>query len=172
MRQHFHLRYGLHGTEAGGLTCFMSSLFAFVFAAFVRYQINRATRREQAKAKLREAEIISRKNIELSDKNKELEFVLQKLQTAQNSLIDSETRFRSVAESANDAIISADKAGNITYWNKCAETVFGYLKEEALGQPLTILMPEKYRETHLKGIEHFYSTGQGRIIGQVVECTV
>jgi PAS domain S-box-containing protein len=143
--------------------------FAFVFVTFVRYQINRAARREQEKAKLREAEIISQKNIELSDTNKQLEFVLQKLQSAQNSLIDSESRFRSVAESANDAIITADKTGNITFWNKHAQAIFGYLKEEVVGQPLTILMPEKYREAHLKGVERFYSTGERRIIGQVIE---
>jgi PAS domain S-box-containing protein len=74
-----------------------------------------------------------------------------------------------VAESANDAIITADKTGNITFWNKHAQAIFGYLKEEVVGQPLTILMPEKYREAHLKGVERFYSTGERRIIGQVIE---
>jgi PAS domain S-box-containing protein len=143
--------------------------FVFVSVAFVRNQMNRAARREQEKAKLREAEIVNQKNIELSDKNQQLELVLQKLQSAQNSLINTESRFRSVAESANDAIITADKTGNITFWNKRAQTIFGYLKEEAVGQPLTMLMPEKYRGAHLKGMERFYSTGQGRIIGQVVE---
>lgn len=144
-------------------------LFVSVFVVYSRYQMNRTAKREQRKAKLREAEIISQKNIELSDKNKELEFVLEKSQLAQNSLLDSESRFRSVAESANDAIISADKSGNIAFWNKRAEVIFGYLQEEALGQPLTMLMPERYREAHLKGIEHFYSTGQRRMIGQVIE---
>jgi len=75
-------------------------------------------RREAEKAKIREAEIIREKNTELQLKNSQLEDILSKLQTAQNALIESESRFRSVAESANDAIITADRTGTISFWNK------------------------------------------------------
>ena len=126
-------------------------------------------KREQKRAELREAEIISKKNKELQQKNEQLEDILSKLQMAQNSLIESESRFRSVAESANDALITANKTGNITFWNKSAEMIFGYSEDEIIGKPLTILMPERYRNAHLKGLERFYTTGQERIMGDVVE---
>jgi PAS domain S-box-containing protein len=148
-------------------------IYVVVFGIFViglvQFQARRVRKGERESARLKEAEIFRQKNIELKEKNKELQFVLQKLQSAQDSLIDSESRFRSVAESANDAIITTDKTGNITFWNKRAEVIFGYKKRETLGKPLTMLMPERYRKAHLKGLKNFHSTGRGRIMGQIVD---
>jgi PAS domain S-box-containing protein len=144
-------------------------LFAIGLFVIARGMRSHLIKREQKRAELREAEIISKKNRELQQKNEQLEDILSKLQMAQNSLIESESRFRSVAESANDALITADKTGNITFWNKSAETIFGYTQEEVMGKPLTILMPERYRNAHLKGLERFYTTGQEKIMGDVVE---
>jgi PAS domain S-box-containing protein len=146
------------------------SLFA-IFILYLLYRIFRSqlVKRELKKAELREAEIVNQKNKELQLKNEELEDILSKLQIAQNSLIESESRFRSVAESANDALITADKTGNITFWNKSATSIFGYTQKEILGKSLTILMPERYRKAHLKGLNRFYSTGQEKIMGHVVE---
>ena len=81
----------------------------------------------------------------------------------------AEQRFRAVAEAANDAIISADNQGNIIGWNKGARAIFGYDVEEVQGEPLTVLMPERYRAAHLKGLERFKATGGARVIGHTVE---
>ena len=62
------------------------------------------------------------------------------LKSKSEELRESEMRFRSVAQSANDAIISADYAGTIISWNRGAETIFGYGEKEVLGKPLTVLM--------------------------------
>ncbi len=88
---------------------------------------------------------------------------------AEEAIRESQERFRSVAHAANDAIISADCSGRIISWNKGAHTIFGYSEEEALGEPLIMLMPERYRDAHQKGFERFYSTGESRIIGKTVE---
>src|SRR5438876_9418197 len=63
-------------------------------------------------------------------------------QRAAEALRKSEMRLRSVTQSANEAIISADQEGNIIFWNSGAQAIFGYAEEEVLGKPLTILMPE------------------------------
>ena len=60
------------------------------------------------------------------------------------NLQESEQRLRSVAaivESSDDAIVSKNLDGVITSWNKGAERVFGYSAEEAIGQPITIVIP-------------------------------
>ena len=85
------------------------------------------------------------------------------------ALRESEARFRSITQSATDAIISADSDDNIISWNKSAQTIFGYTEEEALGKSLTIIIPERYRDAHKKGLERVNSTGETRIIGKTVE---
>jgi PAS domain S-box-containing protein len=88
---------------------------------------------------------------------------------AQEALRASELKFRSVVESASDGMIVADSAGSIVAWNKSARTIFGYDEEEVLGQPLTRLMPERYRDPHRRGLEQFRATGKARVIGRTVE---
>lgn len=91
------------------------------------------------------------------------------LTRALESVQASEERFRSIAESANDAIILADDTGNIISWNPAAQTLFGYSEEEVLGKSLTTLMPERHRQPHTQGFERFKSTGQATMIGKTVE---
>ena len=78
-------------------------------------------------------------------------------------------RFRSITESANDAIISADSKGNIISWNLTAKKMFGYNEQEALGKPLSIIVPEKYKKLHDAGIERVSSGGEMHVIGKTVE---
>ena len=90
---------------------------------------------------------------------------------ALESLRNSERRFRSVVETANDAIISADSRGNIVFWNSAAEILFGYSGDEIVSKPLTLIMPEKSRGAHRKGLKRVVSTGESDIIGKTVEMT-
>jgi PAS domain S-box-containing protein len=145
---------------------YLAYFLAFVLALFIidRFQRKRLIISEQHKARLREAEIIREKNIELNE-------TLTTLNATQSQLQSSESRFRSVVQSANEAIISADNKGKIIFWNKHAKVLFGYSKEEVLGKPLTILMPERYHEAHLAGMDRFMNTGETRIMGQIVELT-
>ena len=82
---------------------------------------------------------------------------------------DGDDLFRAVAETATDGIISADQNGNIIYWNKTAERIFGYSAGEVLGQPLTLLMPARLRQAHKAGIKRMVSTGEPRLIGKIIE---
>ena len=105
----------------------------------------------------------------LKEKNQCLESMVAELQEAKEKLTQSESRFRSVAQSANDAIITSDESGMITFWNRHAEVMFGYAKKEALGKSLSIIVPERYRQAHNQGFSRFMHTGQPKIIGKVVE---
>lgn len=80
-----------------------------------------------------------------------------------------ETPFYAVAQSTPDAIISANNRGIIIFWNNAAESIFGYTPDEVLGQPITILMSEKYRERHSQGMRRYQETGEKRAIGNIVE---
>ncbi|MDQ6727760.1 MAG: PAS domain S-box protein, partial [Actinomycetota bacterium] len=61
---------------------------------------------------------------------------------AEAALRQSEQRYRALAESARDAIISVDDHGTIVSWNDAARATFGYSEAAALGQPIAMLSPE------------------------------
>ena len=65
-----------------------------------------------------------------------------------------------IVEKAADAIIFADKEGIIRLWNSGAESVFGYSADEALGQSLDLIVPEKLRERHWEGYRRVMATGK------------
>ena len=88
---------------------------------------------------------------------------------AESTLKQSEARFRILAETANDAIINIDHNGHIVFWNRAAETIFGYSADEMIGKPLYTVMPEKFHTSHQEGLQRVVFTGQTHIIGTTVE---
>ena len=87
----------------------------------------------------------------------------------ERALQKSEARSRAITQSAHDAIVTTDSAGNIVGWNHGAQITFGYTESEATNRPLTLLMPERYREQHLEGMRRIGSGGEHRVIGKTVE---
>ncbi|MDO9027045.1 MAG: PAS domain S-box protein, partial [bacterium] len=67
-------------------------------------------------------------------------------QAAVESVKYSEERFRLLADSAADAIISIDHQGRIIFWNKAAENIFGYTAAQALDRDSDMLIPERFRK--------------------------
>jgi PAS domain S-box-containing protein len=80
-----------------------------------------------------------------------------------------EDRFRALAAAIPDAIVTADHRGRITYVNHATEALFGRSAVALLGQPLTMLMPERLREAHTQGIARYLKTRQPRVIGRTLE---
>jgi PAS domain S-box-containing protein len=89
---------------------------------------------------------------------------------AEQTLRDSEEKFRKITTSAWDAIIMMNNDGIITYWNEAAEKIFGYTHDETVGKELhTLIAPQKYYQSSTKGLDHFKKTGQGNLIGKTLE---
>ncbi len=66
------------------------------------------------------------------------------------SLETSEERFRSVVQTASDAIISVTEKEDIVFWNRAAEAIFGYTAAEAIGKNAAMLLPEPLRARYMK----------------------
>ncbi len=66
---------------------------------------------------------------------------------------------RRIVEDSQVAIIFADCDGIIRLWNSGAETMFGYRAEEALGQTLDLIVPERQRSRHWEGYRRVMATG-------------
>jgi PAS domain S-box-containing protein len=69
----------------------------------------------------------------------------------------------------NTTVIFADTAGNIARWSENAELMFGYTAKEAEGQPLTLLMPNRYKEAHSHAIRRLSDGGKPHLLGKSLE---
>ncbi|MEO6306398.1 MAG: PAS domain S-box protein [Nitrospiraceae bacterium] len=109
----------------------------------------------------------------------ELRFALRQIADAQRlasrvvciegDLSASEERFRTVVGTTPDVVVLADCNGSILFMNQAAVGLFGYTEGEVIGQPLTLLMPDRYREAHQAGITRVGTTSETRLIGRTVE---
>ena len=77
----------------------------------------------------------------------------------------SEDKHRIVVETANDAILSTDSDGRISYLNQTSEFMFGYSRAELCGLPLMILLPERCRNSEWLELEHFFSKQESTTLG-------
>ncbi|PYT00094.1 MAG: hypothetical protein DMF63_08990 [Acidobacteria bacterium] len=77
--------------------------------------------------------------------------------------IESESRFRTLAETASDAIITIEEDSTIVFVNDAVERVFGYAPEEVVGKKLTSLMPERMRGSHDAGLARYVQTSARNI---------
>ena len=86
-----------------------------------------------------------------------------------DELRKSEARYRTVLEAAFDAIVTITPEGIVRWFNRGAVRIFGYRAEEVIGRPVTLLMPERYRELCLAGLHRYLRTGEARVVGGTTE---
>lgn len=67
--------------------------------------------------------------------------------------------YKDILEQAPDAILYADRDGIIRLWNQGAERIFGFSAEQALGQSLDLIIPERHRQRHWDGYHETMDTG-------------
>ena len=85
-------------------------------------------------------------------------------------LLESELKMRKIIDSSLDAVITIDEDGCITEWGQQTFQIFGYTREEALGRRLgDLIVPERFREAHERGMNHFLATGEGPVLNQLLE---
>lgn len=108
-----------------------------------------------------------RKTNEALTKGMELEIQRQTkdLRKTLDELQDSRNLFGSVIESALDAMVIADGKSRIVEWNRKAEQIFGWSRDEAIGQTLSkLIIPNQHREAHDNGMTHYHATGHGPVL--------
>jgi PAS domain S-box-containing protein len=74
----------------------------------------------------------------------------------------------SLVRHAGDAIIAVGPNGDIMLWNPAAERIFGFTTEEAFGQSLDLIIPERFRERHWEGFRRVMLSGQTRYGAEVL----
>jgi two-component system, cell cycle sensor histidine kinase and response regulator CckA len=89
--------------------------------------------------------------------------------THKGKILWTEEKFRALLESAPDAMVIVDALGHISLINAQTEKLFGYKREELLGQPVEYLIPERFRKNHLSHREDFARTPRLRMMGSGME---
>jgi PAS domain S-box-containing protein len=67
--------------------------------------------------------------------------------------------FAQLLQVMGDAVIVADPAGTIVFWNAAATRIFGFTEAEAMGQNLTLITPQRLQQRHNAGFENSMATG-------------
>lgn len=83
-----------------------------------------------------------------------------------DALMQSEALFRSLVESAPDGVVIVDSLGRIVLVNSQTETLFGYSREELIGQPVELLIPERFREGHANHRHDYAAAPRVRPMGE------
>jgi len=93
-------------------------------------------------------------------KTHQIENALEETRRANVLIRESELRFRTLADTASDAILTIDTDSKIIFVNEAIERVFGYSPDELIGQPMIMLMPERMRDGHNRGLGRYLATNK------------
>ncbi|MBF0310372.1 MAG: response regulator [Magnetococcales bacterium] len=174
----------LHFMETAVLVSTLFTLLLevlFIFRPMVRQVVNQMEQLRQVSDSLNQ-EIRHRQQVEESlraardllevrveERTEALSREIAERQRMADDLRASEQRFRSVAETANDAIITIDDHGVIISWNRGAERLFHFTEAEMVGQLVERIMPAIYRERHRQGLIELQRGRAPHIINRVME---
>jgi len=95
----------------------------------------------------------------------ELEEEIKERKQVETQLRSSEEKLRQLIELTPDALVITDKNGGITITNNLCQLMFGYSQDELLGQSVEILIPDRFRKTHIHHRQHYYQSPQIRPMG-------
>jgi PAS domain S-box-containing protein len=77
---------------------------------------------------------------------------------------------RLILQTALDAVVIMKPDGIVADWNDRAVNVFGWSRDEAVGRTMAnLIIPERYREAHKKGLRRYLESGKGEVIGRRIE---
>jgi len=95
---------------------------------------------------------------------------LQRRRLADETLRSFEAVRSAMMRAALDGIVVMDKTGTTLEFNRSAQQIFGYTREEVRGRPVAdLIIPPAHREAHRMGLEHYLATGEGRIIDKHID---
>jgi len=88
---------------------------------------------------------------------------------AERALEKSERNIRAIVKSVGEGIVVANRDSRVTFVNGELCEIFGCSEEEIIGQPLEILMPERFRESHRTSFKRYLEGGKARVVGKRIE---
>ena len=146
----------IHDTWLAGIIAFNTVIVLLVTVSIAFYDARLADQNTRAAQALK---VINEEHLERTRRAEQSEVALR----------ESEARFRSLLESALDAIVIVDHKGKIVLVNSQTERLFGYARAELLDNPIEILIPKRYREKHVDHRRSFLAHSGVRPMGTGLE---
>lgn len=154
----------------------LSFLLAYVLSKILQKQISKPILALASTAKgISERRDYSVRAVKLGDDEIGLltdafNHMLTQIQQQNHALSESSDRMFAVMNSAMSAVIVMNANGTVSEWNTHAEKIFGWTRQEAIDRELVeFIIPQRYRQMHRKGLQHFLSTGEGPAINKLIE---
>ncbi len=97
---------------------------------------------------------------QVEQRSRQLEEQAEQRRLDLHTIAAAEARYRAVIDNMADAQVICDSHGTILSFNPAAEEIFGYTKDEAIGQSASILLPEPLKSRLKSNIDHYLQTGQ------------
>jgi PAS domain S-box-containing protein len=140
--------------------------FATIFMDITRHkEAEQALQKAHDELELR----VDERTKTLAQTNEMLTGEIDRRRGVEKSLRERDEYFRAVSQTANDAIITIDHSGTISFWNDGAVNIFGYRAEEIVGQPCTRIIPKRFRARHEAGVAQFNAKTGSKITSEPLE---
>lgn len=113
---------------------------------------------------------INERTAELAALNAQLQTEIGRQRCAEQALRESNARIRQIIDTAHEAVIAVDHDGRIEDWNRMAEAMFGWSRDEALGRPLAdLILPARYHDAYRRSLQRFRDDAERRAFPRTVE---
>lgn len=132
-------------------------------------KIGRLSKHQLTNVLLEKTTYLEELNETLKQKNKELQKAQNEILLGRKQMENTLEQLTSVLNTVNEGIISANADSKIIMVNRTVEKIFGYTEKELIGQPLSILMPNKYQEAHRRGMSRYMETRTPRVLNTTVK---
>lgn len=91
------------------------------------------------------------------------------LESVREQIEQANSRVTRILRASMEAVVSIDRDSSIIEWSGEAEAIFGWTSKKALGQKMhELIMPERFREMHLEGLNRYFVTGNAKLLDNVV----
>ena len=163
--------------DAGFRQSSIVSLIAVVLAILVgllstRWLVAPLRTLVESVRRIGQGDLQTRVHIRHASEYVELSNAINEMASGLQDRIHVRERLEATTQSMLDAMIAMDHRGRIVEFNKAAEVIFNYTREEVMDQPLAeCIIPPDLRAAHAAGMKHYQSTGEGPVLNSRIEIT-
>ena len=160
-----HKLLSVYPEDFAALAAFLIFGISTSFLSHLRMKATRALQVTNQRLEVLNRELVQAKRTEEELQRSREKLAISERSRMQEKLLQTEATVRTLLETAVQGILAIDVHGSVVIANRAAEEMFGYGRNELLGRPLEILLPDHLRERHAMNRETFLTHLEPRPMG-------